>query len=201
MTYLVEDATYGLVILGIAAAACLAALRITQDGRYLVWAGGLLAASLALFALEWFWVTDAERVEAVVYDLADAVEKSDVDRVKALLDPEVSVTRSGRMLDDSLIFGAVLAQLPRTRFDSVRISRLQAQVGRQTRMGTAEFRALAFGSYDMSMGGSHAFASGNTEWSLAFREAEPGRWLVTRITPTQFPAIGYIPGFGARPRR
>ena len=198
MTYLVEDPTTVLVLLGIAVAGCLVALRITQEGRYLIWAGSLLAFALAFVVFERLWVTDAEQVEAVVYNLADAVEKSDVERVKSYLDSDLSVSRNGRTLDGSLVFGAILAQLPRTQFDSVRISRLSAQVGEQSRQGTAVFRAVAFGSYEMSMGGSHAFASGITEWSLSFREAEPGRWVVTQVTPTRFPALGSIPGFGGR---
>lgn len=198
MTYFTEDPTPVLILLGLVAAALLVALRITQDGRYLIRAGWVLAAAAAFFAFERFWVTDAERVEAVVYDLADAVERSDVERIKRLMDEDLTVTRGGRILDESAVFSAILAQLPRARFDFVRISRLTARVGQESRIGSAEFRASAAGLYEMSMGGQHAFASGPTEWSLAFREAEPGRWVVTRITPTRFPLAGSIPGISRR---
>lgn len=196
MTYLTEDPLPLLIVLGVLAAACGIALRLTQQGRFLLWGGGFLAAALLFFVFERLWVTDAERVEAVVYALADAVERSDVEGVRRLLDPDLTLTRNDRILDQAAVFSAILAQLPRTQFDTVRISHLTARVGEQTRIGSAEFRAVAFGQVEMGGGGTHAFASGNTEWSLSFREAEPGRWVVTRVTPTRFPAYGRIPGFG-----
>lgn len=81
MSYLSEDPTVlagGLLML---AAAFGVALKVTQQGKYLI--GASIAAALAavVVAVEWMWVTDTERIEDVVYDLRQAVLDSDVDRV------------------------------------------------------------------------------------------------------------------------
>src|SRR5947209_6714482 len=113
MYYLAEDPTYVLAALGLAAVACLVALQVTQQGKYLIWAGGLVALGAALFAVEQFWVTDAEQIEAVVYDLADALQASDVDRIAAHIDPKVALNLRGHTID-SLRVETILPILRRT---------------------------------------------------------------------------------------
>ena len=70
------------------AVASLMLLRITQRGRYLAWAGAAIGAAVLVLAIERLWVTDRERVAQVVYDLADAVERGDFDRIDGHLAPE-----------------------------------------------------------------------------------------------------------------
>src|SRR5438270_9400386 len=102
MRYLVEDPSYLLMALGLVALGFLIALKVTQQGKYLVRAGVVAAIAAAIFGFEQYWVTDAERVEAVVYDLARAVEASDVDRIKSHLDDRVTVGMRDRTVDGSI---------------------------------------------------------------------------------------------------
>ena len=193
MYYLIEDPTYLLIALGLAALLCLVALQVTQQGKFLIWAVGLLGAGALLFAVERLVVTDAERVEAVVYQLADAVARSDAAGVEALMTPEVVFTlrgQSGGVVPAQAFF----ARLGQVRFDFVRVRKLTTQAGSQTKRGSAEFKVSAAGV--VVMGFEQPFAATNTEWSLGFREVAPGAWRVTRITAISLPryATPYISG-------
>ena len=186
MYYLSDDPSYMLIALGFAAACCLIALRVTQQGKFMVWAGTLAAVALAIFGVEQYWVTDAERVERVVYDLARAVEASDVERIKSHLDEHVTAGMSGKLIDASIPLRIVLPMLSRTRFDFVRIGQLSTTAGSQTKMGTATFKVTASGTFNE--GGSEIpLGSLGTEWALGFREESPGVWKVTRITAIKIP--------------
>jgi hypothetical protein len=186
MYYLIEDPSYVLIALGLMALGFLLALKVTQQGKYLVWAGGLLGLAAAIFGFEQYWVTDAERVETVVYDLARAVEASDVDRIKSHLDDRVTVGMRDRTIDGSIPMRLVFPLLRRTHFDFVRVSQLATSAGRQTKLGKAEFKVSATGTLDES-GSPVPLATTGTEWSLGFREASPGVWKVTRITAIRVP--------------
>src|SRR4051794_7079012 len=102
MYYLAEDPSYVLAALGMVAAGVVVALKVTQQGKFLLWAGIVAAVALGIFGLERYWVTDAERIEAVVYDLGNAVEASDVDRIKSHLDDRVTFGMRGQTMDGSL---------------------------------------------------------------------------------------------------
>src|SRR4051794_38073107 len=91
MYYLAEDPTYLAGGLGLLAAAFLVALRVTQQGKYLIWAGVAGGLALAALAVEKAWVTDNERIEDTVYGLADAVRASDGDRLASYLTPDCRV--------------------------------------------------------------------------------------------------------------
>lgn len=186
MHYLTEDPSYVLIGLGVAAAACLLALRITQQGKFLIWAGALVALAATVFGFERFYVTDAERVEAVVYDLARAIEASDIDAIKSHLDDKVTLGMRGRTMDGSMTLRLVLPMLRQTRFDFVRISQLTAAAGSQTKRGSAEFKVTATGTFEQ--GGTEVpLAALATEWSLGFSERSPGVWKVTRVTAIKLP--------------
>jgi hypothetical protein len=186
MHFLAEDPTYVLSALGLAVFGCLVALRVTQQGKFLVWAGVLFAVGLGFFGLEQVWVTDSERIEAVVVELGRAVEASDVDRIRAQLDSRVSLGVRGDTLDDVVPLDFFLNLIKRTHFDFVRISQLATEAGSQTRRGSAEFKVVSGGSVEE--GGVHPnFGPLPTEWSLGFRETAPGQWKVTRITAINFP--------------
>src|SRR4051794_10549935 len=129
MSYLTEDPTYVLAALGLSALVLLLAVRVTQQGKYLLWAGIAAALALGVFAFERYWVTDAERVEAVVHDLADALQASDVDRIKIHLDDNVTFGMRGHAADASLMLRLVLPLLKQTQFDFVRVARLVTGVG------------------------------------------------------------------------
>lgn len=188
MYYLADDPWPVIAILGVAALGFLIALRVTQDGRYLIRAGVALGLAGLVFAVEQFWVTDSERIEAVVYELARAVRASDAEGAIKLMATEVGVVQGDDDLgtvDPGMLRGA----LANTRFDLLRIDKLNAVAGARTRMGTATFRTLAHGFYGQR-GDSQGTPFGPlpATWDLGFREAGPGVWKVTRITPTSLPA-------------
>ncbi len=166
--------------------ACLLALKITQQGKFLIWAGVLLVVGGAVWGVERFWVTDAERVEGVVYELAAAVQASDVERIKAHLDEKVTIGSRDRTMDGSTPLRMAFSLLENCHFDFVKVGSLTTSVGRQTKMGKAEFKVTATGTF--REGGSEVpIGSLGTEWSLSFREASPGVWKVTRIQAVKVP--------------
>ena len=186
MHYLIEDPSSVLIALGLAALGCLLALRVTQQGKFLIWAGALAAAAGLVFAADRFWVTDAERVESVVYDLARAVEASDVDRIRSHLDDKVTLGAKGQTTDASFVLRVALAMLRNTHFDFVKIGQLTTEAGSRTKRGSAEFKVSATGTFNEG-GNQVPLGSLGTEWSLGFREESPGVWKVTRITALKVP--------------
>ena len=205
MYYLIEDPTYPLTILALAALVCLVTLQVTQQGKFLIWAVGLLGVGGVLFLVERLVVTEAERVEAVVYELADAVSHSNVEAVEKLLAPEIMLGRRDQT-DGIAPVRTLLPLLRQIRFDFVKVRQLTTQAGTQTKRGSAEFKVsvsgvLAPGSQFMT---EQPFAAANTEWSLGFREVSPQVWQVTRITAITLPryAAPFLSGDGTPgPRR
>jgi len=186
MTYLLEDPTFlvgGLLLL---AGVSLVALRITQQGKYLVRAGIALGLALAVVAVEWIWVTDNERIEEVIYDLRRAVLASDAEGVLAHLAPNVQYLRGNTALSEEATRALIRLNLSNFHFDFLRISDLHTSVMHQARRGTAEFRVFARGAQS-SLSGVVDMGSGITAWSLGFEEMKPGEWKVNRISPISIP--------------
>jgi hypothetical protein len=184
MELLVEDPTYLAGGLGILGVAFLIALRLTQQGRYLIWALAALALAGVVLVIEHFWVTDAERIERVVYDLRDAVMASDAERVLTHLTPDVEFVQQGHTTSSGeATRDYIRSVLADTKFDFVRISHLKAEASRLSRLGSAEFRIIAGGSMQSSMV-TYNFGTSNSDWSLGFEESSPGVWKVNRISPT-----------------
>lgn len=186
MYYLNEDPVFLLAALGLAAVACLVALQVTQQGKFLIWAGALAAVAAVVFGVERFWVTDAERVEAVVYGLAEAVEASDVPRIESLLDANPTLGRRSQT-EGVIPIKVLLPQLRRIHFDFVKVTQLHADAGARTRRGSAEFKVTASGTLNEGGMGDLNFAAAASEWSLGFRETAPGVWKVNRITAINLP--------------
>jgi hypothetical protein len=180
------------------AAAYVVALQVTQQGKYLIRA--LVAAGLALVVLgiEWLWVTDAERIEQVVYDLRRDVMNSNVEGVLSHLSSNVQFLKGEMALDGEQTRSLVRANLENTSFDLIRISSLEASAGRQSRRGKAEFRVIAKGNWHTSQA-TMSIGTANSIWSLGFQETRPGVWKVNRITPVQIP-VGALVMPGGPPR-
>ena len=186
MEFLSEDPTYLAGGLGLLAIGFVIALRVTQQGKYLVRA--LIAAGLAVLVVgvEWFWVTDNERIEQTVRDLGKAVAASDAASALALMTPDVQLAGSGRTLPSALTRTLIQSELERARFDFLRIAKLQANASPQSRRGTATFQVYSSGSHQ-EHGTQYNFATHNSAWSLGFKETSPGVWKVNRITPVNVP--------------
>ena len=219
MHYIAEDPTYVAGGLGLIGVALLVAVKVTQQGKYLVWAGVALGLAAVALVVERLWVTDNERIEATVYGLTAAVKARDADAFASYLTPDATVELDnvGPMPNDfyRYVIG-FLSRFHRARlsarllrpylesleFDFLSISRLTAHAGALSRRGTAEFRAFASGSHvEPGTGYRYNFATppSGTDWSLGLREVEPGVWKVERITPTALPTGGE-PGDRPRPR-
>lgn len=218
MHYIAEDPWplgVALLALGIV---LLVALKVTGRGKFLVW--GLSAVGLAalLFVIEAVWVTDNERIESVVFDIADAASHGDVDRVLGHLAPDLVLEQGGDTLSRSqtqglasrLVAGAVAlvgrgdaaralirGALSETRFDFIHIGQVEAHANRLSRLGTANFRAYASGSIQTSAAQLNFATDANgTDWSFGFREVKPGVWQVTRITAVHLPRGANLTMFG-----
>src|SRR5207248_744691 len=138
--YLSEDASYLAGSLAILAACFLIAMRVTQQGKFLVWAGVALAAAVLVVGIEWVWVTDNERIERVVYDLARAVEASDAPAALGFMTDDVQLVQKGFTLPGAATRALVEWRVANTHFDFVRVTHLVARAGEQSRRGTADFR-------------------------------------------------------------
>jgi hypothetical protein len=198
MEYLSEDSTLLAGLLLLVAGAFVVAMRATQQGKYLVRA--VIAATLAatVVMVEWLWVTDNERIEQVVYGLRDAVASSDAEGVLHYMAPDVMYVKGDTALDGEATRGLIRDNLSRVRFEIVRITNLETNAGRQSRLGTATFSAFFKGTADASVAPLN-FGSVNSIWSLGLRETGPGVWKVNRITPVQVPGDGLsVPGGGRR---
>jgi ketosteroid isomerase-like protein len=185
MGYLSEDPTLLAGLLLLVAGGFVVALRVTQQGKYLIRAAIAAALAATVVVVEWLWITDNERIEQVVYGLRDAVANSDVERVLGYLTPDVMYVARDSSLDAEATRDLIRSNLSRARFELIRITNLETNVAEQSRRGTATFHVLAKGTMDTSLA-SMNIGTLNSTWSLGLRETEPHVWRVSRITPVQF---------------
>ncbi|MGE3821330.1 MAG: hypothetical protein AB7I30_18110 [Isosphaeraceae bacterium] len=186
MELLSEDPRYLAGGLGLLALAYLIALKLTQQGKYLIWAGAALGLALLVVTIERLWVTDQERIERTVYDLAAAVAAGDPDQALTFLADDVRYARGDVTLPTDATRAQVRDLIENTRFDFLTLNRFVANAGAQSRRGKAEFRVFCGGSIQR---GSYRYNFGSTHssWSLGLREVGPGVWKVNRITPVETP--------------
>jgi hypothetical protein len=188
MTFLSEDPTYLAGSLVLLAGALLMALKLTQQGRYLMWALTALGLALAVVVVEQLWVTDNERIEHTVYELRRAVLAADPEQVLAQLTPDVEYVQDGISLSGDATRELIRGHLASAAFDFVHIQDLQTSAGRQTRRGKAEFRVYAKGTVRTLLA-TYNMGTASSTWSLGFQETELGVWKVNRITPVSAPDV------------
>jgi hypothetical protein len=189
--YVAENPWYLVAILGVVAAGFLITLRATQDGRYLVRALVALGLAGALIVVDQVWVTEAERVERVIRDLADAIARSDGQVMMDLMDQHVVFGIRSNIHGEELDLGSFAELLSQVQFDFVRVSRLTATAGAQTRRGQAEFKVTASGA--IRQGGVLRNFLGNSEWSIGLRRISSGAWKINRITAVELPQYTMLP--------
>src|SRR5271157_957768 len=182
VTFLSEDPTYLAGFLALVAVALLVALRVTQQGKYLVWALMALGLAVVVVVIERVWVTDNERIESVVYELRRDVLAAKPEEGLAQLTPDVEYVQDGISLSGEATRELIRANLANAALDFVHVQDLQTSARRQTRRGKAEFRIYAKGTLRTSMA-TYNVGTANSTWSLGFQETEPGVWKVNRITP------------------
>jgi len=188
MEYISEDPTFLAVGLGVMALVFLIMLKVTQQGKYLIYAGAALGILVLLMGIERVWVTDNERIEDVVYALAKAVEASDADRAAEYLTPDCVLeasqdrTNLSERVVTSRFAGPLTRQrlqdnLPRFTFDYLKVTRLHAHAGKLSGLGTAEFSVHAMGTPGILT------PPAGMGWSIGLREVAPQVWKVARVTP------------------
>lgn len=211
MHYLVENPWPLMTACGAFAAACLIALKVTQQGKYLIAAAvGVVLAGLA-WTLDALVATDAERVETVVYQMAEAVRKvhpavdpdaspgarpaADAGPVLALLTNDATLESNERSLPSLLSRALIKGELENTKFDFVTVSQVEVEVARQSRTARARFRVHAGGTTERSSTRFNFLTDGQgTDWEFGLRETEPNTWKIARITAIRLPRQAHIPG-------
>jgi hypothetical protein len=194
MTYLSEDPTYLAGVFLLLGAACVIALKTTQQGKYLIGAATALALALLVVVVEWAWVTDNERIEQVVYEVQAAVLESNADGVLGHLAPNVMYQQGDTALMSDATRELIRANVSNVHLESARITELRTSVGEQTRRGIAEFRVFTRGGLKTLSHISDGMTT-MTAWSLGFQEMEPGIWKINRITPLSMPSgVLALPG-------
>ena len=191
MEFLSDDPTYVAGTLAVLAGIFGIALRVTQQGKYLIAAVAALSLALLVVLIEQLWVTDAERIEAKVYALGQAVAASDTNTVFEILADDVEYVSGDNTLPPAETREMVTRTLANAKFDFLRISKLRTRVGSQSRRGTADFQVLCSGSFNTPYNDLN-FATSNSTWSLAFKEYGPNNWKVVRITPVYIPGGQYV---------
>ena len=186
MEFLSEDPTFLLSVLVMAAVASLIALRVTQQGRFLIGAGVCLALALVVFVGERAWVTQGERIAMVVEDLRRAIEASDVEGVTRHLTPDVEFVQEDRTVGSAATRALIRSNLENAGFNFVRVTGLRTAAFPRSRRGTAEFRVMAEGRSKAALG-TGLIGTAGSEWSLGFQETSPDVWKVNRITPISIP--------------
>ena len=212
MTWLSDDPWLLVSVLGALAGGLLIALKVTQNGKYLIGAGVAILLAVAVLGIEHFWVTEAEKIEAIVLDMGRAVKRADAEAALQLMTPDVTLIQGGSTLgvpqlrtmqkvapgiDVAAVNPAralIRAAIDDTTFDIVSISRVRTHAGKLTRMGTADFRVYASGTHRTGQGAFN-FATGTSgsDWSMGFREVD-GQWKIDRITAVRLPPNFRIPG-------
>ncbi len=193
MEFLSEDPTYAAVVLGVLAALFLGLLRVTQQGKHLVYAGVALALLAAVMLIEWVWVTENERIEATIYALAAAVEARDADHAAEFLAPECELepTPDRANIVVRIITSRFAGPITRERlaqelsnysFDYLRVARLQANAGTLSGRGKAEC-VIHISARRLDPTAFYMTPPNGMGWSFGLRETEPHVWKVTRITP------------------
>lgn len=166
----------------------LIAMRITGRGKFLIFAVGSLGLAWLALLVDHLWVTDAERIEVVVRNVADAAQKSDAEAFLSHLTTDVVIeegSERGLVDQGEAARRRIRSALEAVRFEFVRVQGLTIHAAPISRMGTADFRAALSGTYSGSLGAQN-FTLPNTEWSFGLREVNPGDWKVNRITAIRF---------------
>ncbi len=189
--YVAENPWYLAGVFGLLSVSFLIALRVTQDGKFLIRALIALGLAAIVLVVEQLWVTDNERIEWVVKDLVSALSRSDADKMIGLMDQHVTFSLRSSMQGDELDTDFFRSTLQNAKFDWVHLSKLTTNAGVQSQRGSAEFKISATGTYLMG-GTQHNFA-GNSQWSLGFRKAPNEGWKITRITAVVLPPYVILP--------
>ncbi len=189
------------VCLGLAAM-LVVAMRMTQQGKFLLWAAVVAALAGLLLVADAVVVTDAERVEMVVDALVDGVRKSDPDAVLALLSDSISIEDIGGQQIASGPTARLFVRLglEAVRFDILQSGSRRVEVGAISRQAKVDLRIFVAGRFAGSqLGAGFGTKPGEgSDWSIGLDEIEKGVWKIERITPISLPGDARLAGLVPR---
>ena len=163
-------------LLALAELVLLIAMVGTGRGRFLVWIGMLAALAVFLVVLEWLIVTDRERVDGIVDQMARAVRNEDIDELLRHLAPQCHF---GAM-DREAVRQLAASVLHEIEVDRVTVSDRTTQVFPRQKQATAEFLAVVRGKQSQV-----EFAPYPSRWVLTFHQDPAGQWQVVEIEHLQ----------------
>jgi ketosteroid isomerase-like protein len=201
MRWLSEDPWTAVGVLVVVAIVLLGLLKLRQEGRFLIAALAVLGLAGLVLVVERAWVTEAERVEAVVYELAAATRRSDAAGALALVTPDVVVTDGNGTSGGPVAAGGanparalIEARLGDTIFDFFNASHVRVTVAPDQATASAEMRVYLAGSIDYQGTRINFATDGNgSDWRLDFRKVGDA-WRVEKIAAVRLPRGWRIPG-------
>lgn len=140
------------------------AWNLTRRGVYLMWALGLAIACVAVYFIEQQIVTEAEKVEAAIYEVTGAFRDDDLERTLSYISPAETAMR----------FTVTAAMGLYDVEDDLRITDVRVQTRANDTLAVSRFRANAtIASRKGGYRGQHP-----THWELTWRKIE-GEWRIT----------------------
>ncbi len=122
--------------------------------------------------VDWLVVTDRERIEGVIEDMASAVERSDT---AALFEHVSPGYREQGMSPASL---RILLEMFFRMYGPVRVNVRETRVTREGNLATVRVTVGAVSE-------ARADVSGRSVWEVSMRKETDGVWRVTRIVPVR----------------
>jgi len=151
----------------------------TGRGQLLLWIVALPILAVLLLVVEWLWVTDRERVEGVIDQMAEAVRHEDAEALVQHLAPQChyeGMNREGIQRSAASLFQTL-------EIEKLSISSRKTQVFPLRKEATCEFLAVVRGKQS-----NVDFNPYPTRWVLTFTQDADGPWMLVDIQ--QIPAFG-----------
>jgi hypothetical protein len=188
-----------IMIFSAIAAGLAAAFVTTQQGRFLVGIVAMLVAALVTWLIEQNIVTESERVEQAVYDVAEAFQQGDVERTLSFFSTRSTITNLEAVapLQYSLRDVARYAlQIVEVRGD-LRITDVSVDL----KSGRATSRFRANGTFAVKDHGNVGHQP--TRWDVVWQK-EGTDWLIVkvdRLDPITGESMGYFDDSASRHQR
>ncbi len=171
-----EDPWPPVLILGVIAIVFGLAWNATRRGKFFLMAGGTVFLALGVLIGEEMVVTDSERVEDRVLKLADAVRRSESEKVLTFFADDADDLRKH-----------IAGHLDDVKFEDLHIADLKVEVEPGGTQAKSEFRANGSGTWRGTLSTNFA-----TRWRLTWQN-ESGTWKVIQIERLD-PIKGHVIG-------
>ena len=148
----------------------------TGRGKLMVWMVVVAALAVVLVIVEWLLVTDRERVEGIVDQMARAVRNEEIDGLIRHLAPRCHFGD----LDREGIRRLAASALRDIEIEKVTLSDRKTHVFPQRKQATAEFLAVVRGRQS-----NVDFPPYASRWIFTFHQDPAGEWQVVEIERLQ----------------